>query len=431
MARIAKALATLREQVNEIYPNRSKANDGWIGDAAHAARKSDHNPNAADVVCALDITHDPARGCDAGKLAEALVASRDPRIKYVIFNRLIACSYSVDGKPAWTWRPYSGTNPHDKHVHVSVAEEAARYDDAARWAIAPAAPAVAKAPATPEPAAQVERRRRMAQAILSYEARRDAKGRLAIYRAGDGSREIAGVSETHHPTEFRKLSRLIEAGLHAETERAVADYALAYTALAAGWTSDPGVEFYLRDCVFNRGPTGAVRVLQRALGVEDDGRFGPATQAALRSARPAELLGKLRIARENYEREVVGYRPALWSGLVSRWDKALRQARAFQAEHDKRAGGGALAAGTAAAGGAAAAGAAHTGVEPAKVVALLALALLLAGLVWLAWRRAPWLRAHAKALWAALGVAAAGALAWATDLFALLKTQLGVAWPWP
>ena len=42
MARIAKALATLREQVNSKWPNRSKVNDGWLGDAAHQARKSDH-----------------------------------------------------------------------------------------------------------------------------------------------------------------------------------------------------------------------------------------------------------------------------------------------------------------------------------------------------------------------------------------------------
>lgn len=33
MARIAKALATLREQVNTKWPNRSNVNDGWLGDS--------------------------------------------------------------------------------------------------------------------------------------------------------------------------------------------------------------------------------------------------------------------------------------------------------------------------------------------------------------------------------------------------------------
>src|SRR4051794_9209283 len=57
--RLAKALETLRSQVNAAHPTRRKASDGWIGDTAHSARKSDHNPNSAGVVCALDMTHDP------------------------------------------------------------------------------------------------------------------------------------------------------------------------------------------------------------------------------------------------------------------------------------------------------------------------------------------------------------------------------------
>ena len=72
--RIAKSLGLLAATVNAAAPNRSKASDGWIGDASHAARKSDHNPNRTPgdgipdgVVCALDITHDPANGCDAGE----------------------------------------------------------------------------------------------------------------------------------------------------------------------------------------------------------------------------------------------------------------------------------------------------------------------------------------------------------------------------
>ena len=134
MARIAKALATLREQVNAQWPNRSKANDGWIGNAAHQARKSDHNPNAAGVVQALDITHDPAHGLDAGKLAQALIDSRDPRIKYVVSNRRICASYATGGAAAWTWRPYHGANAHEQHVHISVADDPRKYDDASAGA---------------------------------------------------------------------------------------------------------------------------------------------------------------------------------------------------------------------------------------------------------------------------------------------------------
>jgi hypothetical protein len=137
--RIADALKKLRTQVDARFPRRSKASDGGIGDAAHASRASDHNPWVVDgpngVVTAIDITHDPANGCDAGALAAALVASRDPRLKYVIWNRRIANHAAVGNSPAWAWRPYTGSNPHNHHVHISVRPEKARYDSVAPWAV--------------------------------------------------------------------------------------------------------------------------------------------------------------------------------------------------------------------------------------------------------------------------------------------------------
>jgi hypothetical protein len=107
-------LIHLRNQLDARWPTRAKP-DGTIGDLAHKARKSDHNPNHRGVVCAIDITHDPENGCDAGKLAESLRLSRDPRIKYVIWNSRI---FSSLVKP-WEWREYAGA-PHKEHVHISV-----------------------------------------------------------------------------------------------------------------------------------------------------------------------------------------------------------------------------------------------------------------------------------------------------------------------
>lgn len=131
--RIAESLDVLRGQVDARWPGRDKTSDGWIADAAHAARASDHNPNAAGIVTALDITHDPQSGCDTGKIAEAIRASRDPRVKYLIFNRRISNSASIGGKPAWAWRVYSGSSPHSTHLHVSVLAD--RADDEAPWVI--------------------------------------------------------------------------------------------------------------------------------------------------------------------------------------------------------------------------------------------------------------------------------------------------------
>lgn len=154
--RLAHSLATLRDQCNAAAPKRSKKSDGWIGDTAHSARKSDHNPNARGVVQALDITHDPKNGMNSYGLAETLRLSRDPRIKYVISNGRI---FSATESP-WQWRKYSGSNKHSMHVHVSVADDPKKYDDDSEWDIGLYAVVKPKpVPAAPPPpaAAPIER----------------------------------------------------------------------------------------------------------------------------------------------------------------------------------------------------------------------------------------------------------------------------------
>jgi hypothetical protein len=141
--RVAKSLLTLRDQINRLAPNRKKGNDGTIGDESHQTRDSDHNAwvrdGAVGVVTALDITNDPANGCDAGRLAEILRSSHDSRIKYVIWNRRIANHAAIGGSAAWEWRPYHGSNPHDHHFHLSVKPERASYDSTEAWSITPSA----------------------------------------------------------------------------------------------------------------------------------------------------------------------------------------------------------------------------------------------------------------------------------------------------
>jgi hypothetical protein len=148
MWRVAKSLEVLRDQVNAAYPKRSKENDGTIGDAAHQARTSDHNPwvkdGAVGVVTALDITHDPIHGVDAYAIAETLRRNRDRRIKYVISDRRIFSSQLH----AWEWHPYTGANPHDRHVHISVLPDKAHYDDRTPWNLRRAV--AGEAPARPE-----------------------------------------------------------------------------------------------------------------------------------------------------------------------------------------------------------------------------------------------------------------------------------------
>lgn len=133
--RLAKSLDVLRKQINETYPKRNKSSDGTIGDAKHAASQSEHNPDRNGVVRALDITHDPAHGVHARQIADALVASRDPRILYIISNSQIVRSYPRSGSKPWSWSPYFGANPHTKHFHISVSEDRLLYDKIALWSL--------------------------------------------------------------------------------------------------------------------------------------------------------------------------------------------------------------------------------------------------------------------------------------------------------
>lgn len=108
--------------------------DGAVGDLKHSARKSDHNPNDKDYVTAIDITFDtnPADGIgvDCNALAKALwdAGRRDPRIKYLIWNRRITDKTSSSG-----WKPYHGANAHSHHLHISVSTDSRLYNDAAQW----------------------------------------------------------------------------------------------------------------------------------------------------------------------------------------------------------------------------------------------------------------------------------------------------------
>jgi len=123
MARLVAGGVTLRNQINKRWPKRDKRSDGWIGDKTHAARTSDHNPDARGLVHALDIDKDldPKDPGAAQRLANQIVAyaaSGIPganRIKYVVFNDQIASGTYANSM--WKWRG-SGYG-HMHHIHVS------------------------------------------------------------------------------------------------------------------------------------------------------------------------------------------------------------------------------------------------------------------------------------------------------------------------
>ena len=163
--------------------------------------------------------------------------------------------------------------------------------------------------------------------IVDYEARRDAAGHLKIYHLpsgdGGGEREVAGINDRYHPEALDRIEKLINEEKYEEAEAAAAHHIQQYTDPVAMLSEVPALQFALRDMAFNRGPTGAIKILQNALGLPADGIVGPKTNEALREAEknPSELLNKFRSAREQYERRTRDESSKFWDGLTSRWDR--------------------------------------------------------------------------------------------------------------
>lgn len=123
--KLAPSLVGLEAEANRLAPRRSQRSDGSIGDAAHRARKSDHNPDGG-WVHAIDLTHDPAGGFDAHAHARRIAERRDPRVKYVISNGRI-------WHPGVGWSGYGGLNPHRTHLHISIHHTPAARGDLRPW----------------------------------------------------------------------------------------------------------------------------------------------------------------------------------------------------------------------------------------------------------------------------------------------------------
>lgn len=130
---LAPAIEAMFDQADALWPGRSTASDGTLGDQAHASRTSDHNPkipNPPGWVDAGDLTWDPASGVDLFAISEAIRLRRDPRVKYVIFFAKVFRSY---GDHAWEWTDYTGPNAHKSHMHVSILPTDAARSDTSPW----------------------------------------------------------------------------------------------------------------------------------------------------------------------------------------------------------------------------------------------------------------------------------------------------------
>ena len=115
------AIAVLR-QATALWPKRKKLSDGLLPSAAHLklSPNSDHNTGLA-----VDLTHDPKNGVDCAVIFEKL--KEDERVSYLIFNKKIwSRKLGKSGN-----RVYSGSNPHTKHLHISINPD--KSDDTSPW----------------------------------------------------------------------------------------------------------------------------------------------------------------------------------------------------------------------------------------------------------------------------------------------------------
>jgi putative peptidoglycan binding protein len=129
--RLAKSLDVLRDEIETEYPGTTV----WtIGDQNHQNGYSDHNPNGANVVCAIDVKGDG--GLNLATFVLMLLTDIHPNLRYVIYRRKI-----YERSNDFEARHYGGANPHDEHVHVSVGNgpdgrSTRDYDNTRGWGIA-------------------------------------------------------------------------------------------------------------------------------------------------------------------------------------------------------------------------------------------------------------------------------------------------------
>ena len=114
MATLAGNLDKIRSIVEHCYPGIEV---GWIGNPAHQAEASDHNPDSRGVVHADDLMFEDDVRFNHGAPATLkwlLTPGVRDSLQYVIHDRGI-----WSRSWGWTRHAYDGTDPHTNHIHVS------------------------------------------------------------------------------------------------------------------------------------------------------------------------------------------------------------------------------------------------------------------------------------------------------------------------
>lgn len=151
--RSARALEQLDREMRARFPGMTI----WtVGDADHRSRPSDHNPDDHDddaSTPSVVSAHDYVGRAQALWLWNHITDAEDKRVEYVIHDG------QITGEDyGWEVQPYTGSNPHETHTHVSVGRGSDSdltrpdlFDDDSPWGVAPDDGDVAEPEPEPEP----------------------------------------------------------------------------------------------------------------------------------------------------------------------------------------------------------------------------------------------------------------------------------------
>lgn len=102
-------------------------------------------------------------------------------------------------------------------------------------------------------------------------------------------------------------------------------YRVAYWGRARADDYDPAIGFQLFDAAVNHGIGNAIRFLQRAVGVADDGIVGPQTVAVINSMQTTDVLARFNAERLDFYTRLSTW-PSFGRGWVRRVAENLRYA---------------------------------------------------------------------------------------------------------
>lgn len=127
-----------------LAPGRGHASDGSVGDEAHQAEVSDHNPDETGSVPIHDADHiNEVHAIDVdvdlhepGLTMEVVVqfvlgrvrSGAEKRLRYIIYNRRI-----WEASNGWKQRAYTGTSAHTEHAHFSFSYTTSLEANTASW----------------------------------------------------------------------------------------------------------------------------------------------------------------------------------------------------------------------------------------------------------------------------------------------------------